>query len=147
MLSVKPEKFSHPEYCIICQDWQKDHTSYSCTNLICKLCKKPGHVKMVCPDLLTIIQVKQEPIEIKKIKQEKSFDVKTAEENKIVKIKAESFDNVKIKKEPTDEKTGKKLFGFDKHEEDILDFITSKKFDADALQPILKSKKSCNFTF
>ena len=102
---------------------------------------------MVCPDLLTIIQVKQEPIEIKKIKQEKSFDVKTAEENKIVKIKAESFDNVKIKKEPTDEKTGKKMFGFDEHEEDILDFITSKKFDAEALQPILKSKKSCNFTF
>ena len=86
MLSVKPEKFSHPEYCIICQDWQKDHTSYSCPHLICKLCKKPGHVKMVCPDLLKTIQIKQEPIEITKIKQEKCFDEKTAEENKIANI-------------------------------------------------------------
>ena len=151
MLSVKPEKFSHPEYCIICQDWQKDHTSYSCPHLICKLCKKPGHVKMVCPDLLKTIRIKQEPIEITKIKKEKCFDAKTAEENKIankkVKITAESFDHVKIKKEPTDEKTSKKLFGFDEHEEDVLDFITSKQFDTDAFQSVSKSKKSCNFTF
>ena len=140
MFSVKPEKFSHPEYCIICQDWQKHHTSYSCPNLICKLCKKPGHVKMVCPDFLKTIQVKQEPIEITKIKQEKCFDEKTAEENKIGKITAEIFDSFQIKKEPTDEKVGKKLFGFDEHEADVLGFITSKQFDADFLQPILKSK-------
>ena len=146
MLSVKPEKFSHPEYCIICQDWQKHHTSYSCPNLICKLCKKPGHVKMVCPDFLKTIQVKQEPIEITKIKQEKGFDVKTAEENKIAnkKVTAETFDNIKIKKEPTDEKAEKKLFGFDEHEKDVLDFITSKQFNADAFQPVSKGKKSCN---
>ena len=106
---------------------------------------------MVCPDFLKTIQVKQEPIEITKIKQEKGFDVKTAEENKIankkVKITAETFDNIKIKKEHTDEHAEKKLFGFDEHEKDVLDFITSKQFDADALQPIIKSKKSCNFTF
>ena len=147
MLSVKPEKFSHPEYCIICQDWQKHHTSYSCPNLICKLCKKPGHVKMVCPDLLKTIRIKQEPIEVTKIKQEKSFDEITVEENKITNKKVNIFDNVQIKIEPADEKTGKKLFSFDEHEENVLDFITSKQFDTDFLPPILKSKKSCNFTF
>ena len=95
---------------------------------------------MVCPDFLKTIQVKQEPIEITKIKQEKCFDEKTAEENKIGKITAEIFDSFQIKKEPTDEKVGKKLFGFDEHEADVLGFITSKQFDADFLQPILKSK-------
>ena len=103
---------------------------------------------MVCPDFLKTIQVKQEPNEITKIKQEKGFDVKTVEENKIankkVKITAETFDNIKIKKEPTDEKSEKKLFGFDEHEKDVLDFITSKQFNADAFQPVSKGKKSCN---
>ena len=102
---------------------------------------------MVCPDLLKTIRIKQEPIEIPKIKQEKSFDEKTAEENKITNKKVEIFDNVQIKKEPADEKTCKKFFSFDEHEEDVLDFITSKQFDADFLPPILKSKKSCDFTF
>ena len=98
---------------------------------------------MVCPDLLKTIRIKQEPIGVPKIKQEK-FDEKTAEENKIAnkigKITAEIFDSFQIKKEPTDEKVGKKLFGFDEHEADVLGFITSKQFDADFLQPILKSK-------
>ena len=39
----------------------------------------------------------------------KSFDEKTAEENKITNKKVEIFDNVQIKKEPADEKTGKNL--------------------------------------
>ena len=96
---------------------------------------------MVCPDLLKTIRIKQEPIGVPKIKQEK-FDEKTAEENKIANKKVNIFDNVQIKKEPADEMTG-----FDEHEEDVLGFITSTQFDADFLQPILKSKRSCNFTF
>ena len=99
---------------------------------------------MVCPDFLKTIQIKEESIEITKIKQEEGFDEKTAEENKVAneigKITAGIFDSVQIKKEPTDEKAGKKLFGFNEHEEEVLGFITSKQFDADFLQPILKSK-------
>ena len=73
MSFVKPEKLSS-EYCIICQEWQKGHTSYTCPDLICKLCNKNGHVKMVCPQFLSTLKIKQEPIDVKKIKIEPGLE-------------------------------------------------------------------------
>ena len=46
---VKSEKFTLPEYYVICQEWQNNHTSYTCPDLICKLCQNKGHVKLQCP--------------------------------------------------------------------------------------------------
>ena len=65
---VKSEKFVLPEYCVFCQEWQKSHTSYTCPDLICKLCQNRGHVKLVCQKFYQdTIETKEEPLEEKKM--------------------------------------------------------------------------------
>ena len=86
---IKSEKFSLPEYCVLCQEWQQNHTSYTCPDLICKLCQNKGHVKLVCPKFYqNTIETTEEPLDEKtmfifrfhsnlKIKEEPKMAIKT----------------------------------------------------------------------
>ena len=49
---MKHEETMYPNYCIICQEWQKSHQSYSCPYLICKFCNSKGHANIDCPELI-----------------------------------------------------------------------------------------------
>ena len=69
MFTVNPDNIMHPDYCIICQEWQTNHSSYSCPDLICKYCNMNGHAKIACPQFLnTIFGLKEDTKEVKDIK-------------------------------------------------------------------------------
>lgn len=108
---IKDEKCVMPEYCVICQDWQSNHNSFTCPRAKCKECKKKGHIRLYCPDLLNRT-IKEEPV----IKQEENIEEANNEE-----FEMPCFG------------------GFSKHEVSILNFLNSQEFN-EKLKPSGKKK-------
>ena len=121
---VKSEKFILPEYCVFCQEWQKNHTSYTCPDLICKLCQNKGHVKLVCPKFYqNTIETTEEPLDDKTM------------------FIFRFHSNLKIKEEPKEDvKKDLNPYQFEKHEKVALEYIFSKEFDEIVRQSTLKCK-------